>query len=315
MAPKMAYTFFWWKETQDDIKRALILHFTLLGIQNIFKLMSPFLPWVQVMDALAERLENHAVELERAKEHEHIAWLFMRTAHLLNVEWGWTMRNKRNVMLVDQERGYYLHATGLRGDRTDRYWRDAAGKDKWNWWNYAQRDWTPSKRQFWKSNELLWRVPRGDEWNSMDRYTLQGWKRREDENPGEGGNKVPPSHGEYTKLGYWQERTKALNDLVEWKQQRDQDKSYLKVQASKMGWSVFTGWLPEAFLGINLWTAQPEGQDRGPEINGANLAMQIGKMTSDSRKALQEGFLNLMDPKEVADNGERVMYDDFVTNG
>ena len=303
MAPKMAYTFYWWKETPDEKKRAIILHFTLLGIQHLFQILSPFLPWMQVVDKLAERLDGYSAELQRAKEHEHIAWLFMRTAHLLNVEWGWTMRNKEANPLVDQERGFYVHATGLRGDRTQRYWRDTYGMTGNHWWNYGGEEWTPSKRAFWKAHELVWRTPRGVGWNALDKYTVDGWRRRIDEQPEQGGNVIPPSHGEYTKLGYWQERTKAFNDLIAWKAQREEDNSQFWVDTTKIGWSVFTGWLPEAFMGVNLWTAQPEGQDRGPELNGANLAMYIGKMTSDSRKALQQGFLNMMNPSEIAENG------------
>ncbi|RPA98528.1 hypothetical protein L873DRAFT_1844226 [Choiromyces venosus 120613-1] len=304
MAPKMAHTFFWWKETPDDQKRAVIMHFTLLGIQNIFKVMSPFIPWIQVLDKLSERLNSYESDLKRVKEDEHIAWLFMRTAHLLNVEWGWTMRNKKDVPTVAQERGFYIHATGFRGDRTDRYWRDDYGLQQGHWWNYKGQEWTPSKRSFWKVNNQVWRTPRGGDWNAMDKYTPDGWKRREDDNIEQGGNKIPPSHTEYTKLGYWQEKTKDFNDLVKWKEERDKDGSQMMVDAYKMGWSVFTGWIPEALMGINMWTAEPEHQDREPEFNGANLAMAIGKMTSDSRQGLKAGVANLMNPTNISETGK-----------
>ena len=303
MAPQMAHTFFWWRETPDDQKRAMVLHFTLLSIQNLFKLLSPYIPWLQVLDKLGEKLDAYEADLKRAKEEEHIAWLFMRTAHLLNVEWGWTMRNGRGIQTVNQERGFYIHATGFRGDRTDRYWRDDYGMWRNHWWNYPGREWTPSKRAFFKRNNLIWRTPRGGDWNAMDKYTRQGWRRREDENLEQGGNKIPPSHGKYTKLGYWQEKTKDFNDLVKWKEERDKDNSQLMVDMYKMGFSAFTGWIPEAILGANLWTAQPETQDREPDLNGANLAMVIGKMASDSRQGLKAGVVELMNPKNISETG------------
>jgi len=303
LAPKMAYTFFWWRETPDDQKRAMVLHFTLLSIQNIFKLLSPFIPWWQVLNKLGEQLERCEADIARAREREHIAWLFMRTAHLLNVEWGWTMRNGRAIQTVNQERGFYLHATGYRGDRTQRYWRDDYGNKRWNWWNYPGEEWTPSKRSFFKCNEQVWRTPRGGRWNAADKYTREGWKRREDENPEEGGNKIPPSHAEYTKLGYWQEKTKDFNNLVRWKEAREKDHSKLMVDMYKMGFSAFTGWIPEAMLAANLWTAQPEAQDREPDLNGANLAMAIGKMTSESRQGLKAGVAELMNPKDISETG------------
>ncbi|PWW74729.1 hypothetical protein C7212DRAFT_346241 [Tuber magnatum] len=307
MAPKMAHTFFWWNETPDDQKRAVVLHFTIMGLQNIFKILSPFLPWLQVLDKLSKKLESYSADLQRAKENEHIAWLFMRTAHLLNVEWGWTMRNNRGVRTVNQERGFYLHATGFRGDRTERYWRDDYGKKRKHWWNYAGDEWTPSKRSFWKCNNEVWRTPRGGNWNAMDKYTINGWRRRKDESLEEGGSKIPPSHGEYTKLGYWQEKTKDFNDLVKWKEERDKDKSQLKVDMYKMGWSVFTGWIPEAFLGINMWAAHPESQDRSAELNTADLAMAIGKMTSNSRQGLRAGVAELMNPTNISETGETTL--------
>ena len=281
----------------------MVLHFTLLSIQNLFKLLSPYVPWLQVLDKLGEKLDAYESDLKRAKEEEHIAWLFMRTARLLNVEWGWTMRNGRGIQTVNQERGFYIHATGFRGDRTDRYWRDDYGKWHNHWWNYPGQEWTPSKRSFFKCNNMVWRTPRGGDWNCPDRYTRQGWRRREDENLEQGGNKIPPSHRMYTKLGYWQEKTKDFNDLVKWKEERDKDNSQLMVDMYKMGFSAFTGWIPEAILGANLWTAQPESQDREPDLNGANLAMVIGKMASDSRQGLKAGVVELMNPKNISETG------------
>ncbi|KAG0137830.1 hypothetical protein HOY82DRAFT_666764 [Tuber indicum] len=307
MAPKMAHTFFWWKQTPDDQKRAVILHFTLMGIQNIFKIFSPFLPWMQVLDKLSAKLESYDSDLQRAKEDEHIAWLFMRTAHILNVEWGWTMRNSRNVRTVAQERGFYLHATGLRGDRTHRYWRDKYGRKNKHWWNYKGEEWVPTKKKFWDVDSMVWETPSGGNYNAMDKYTIDGWKRRVDENPEEGGNMIPPSHRRFTKLGYWQEKTKSFNDLVKWKAERDKDLSQRKVDAYKMGWSAFTGWLPEALLGINMWTAGPEGQDREAEFNGANLAMAIGLMTSNSRQGLKAGVADLMNPKNISETGQTTL--------
>lgn len=71
----------------------------------------------------------------------------------------------------------------------------------------------------------------------------------------------------------------------------------------KMGFSAFTGWIPEAILGANLWTAQPEAQDREPDLNGANLAMAIGKMASESRQGLKAGVTELMNPKDISEAG------------
>lgn len=299
MAPKMAFSFFWWRQETDSDKSRFMLHLTISGIQQIFQFLSPFIPFVKVLDDLHAKLLALPVDMDRRIEMEHVSWLFARTARMFEVhsahEWPGTLKSQ---LEPQQELGFYEHVTGFRGDRTIEYFnRDYLQWDK-HWWLYRGRNNPTEKRP----DGRAWK---GGNNNIFDRYTAEGWRRREGEfSEREGIPAIPPSHAEYSgrKGGYLQEQNGKFHALKEFMEDADKNMLALKNNAARMGWSVFTGWLPQVFIGVNNWLAWEE-DDGAHDVNTAYLAMQIQQTTSEARKELRKSFEELMEPTVAREDG------------
>lgn len=297
MAPKMAFSFFWSPHETDADKLRFMLHLTLTGIQQIFQFLSPFIPLVKVLEDLHTKFQSFDADLARRLEMEHYAWLFMRTAVMFDSfsahEWPGTLKSQQEPQ---QQLGFYAHITGMRGDRGNDYfgYRPIAGEKRW--WLYQGR------------NRLTEKRPDGRAWkggnnNILDRITKKGWRRREAELfAREGGPAHPPSHEEYSWKGIFQEENEKVQALKTFKEEADKSMLQMRNNAYRMGWSVFTGWLPEIFIGVNNWLAWEEDEN-SQDINAAYLAMKIQETTREARKELKKSFDLLMDPSEVAPDG------------
>lgn len=313
MVPKMAFSFFWWRQETDNDKLRFMLHLTIAGVQQIFQFLSPFIPFVRILDDLHTKLLSFPADLERRIEMEHVSWLFARTARMFEVhsahEWPGTLKSQQEPQ---QELGFYEHITGFRGDRTREYYQwNYTAQDK-HWWLYHGRN-RPTEKQ---PNGRAWK---GGNNNIFDRYTEDGWRRREGEfAEREGIHPIPPSHGEYSgnKGGYLQEQNEKYHALKDWMADADRRMLSLKNNVARMGWSVFTGWLPQIFIGVNNWLAW-EDDENAQNVNAASLAMQVQETTSQAREDLRQSFNNLMDPLSMGPNGRlinnriKIWYIDF----
>lgn len=307
MAPKMAFSFFWWHQETDADKLRFMLHLTITGIQQIFQFLSPFIPFVKVLDDLHAKFLAFPADLDRRIEMEHVSWLFARTAKMFEVhaahEWPGTLKSQ---LEPQQELGFYEHATGFRGDRTREYFqRKYTPQDK-HWWLYRGKNNPTEKRP----DGRAWK---GGNNNIFDQYTREGWRRREGEfSEREGIPSMPPSHSEYSgnRGGYLQEQNGKYQELKAWMENADKTMLEMKNTAARMGWSVFTGWLPQVFIGINNWLAWEEDEN-AQDVNAAYLAMQIQETTSEARKELRKSFEELMDPTAMAYDGKPITMDQY----
>lgn len=279
-----------------------MFHLTITGIQQIFQLLSPFIPFVKILDDLHEKLQAFPVNLERRIEMEHISWLFARTARMFEVhaahEWPGTLKTQQEPQ---QELGFYEHITGFRGDRTKEYYqREYNARTKY-WWLYNGRNNPTEKRP----DGRAWK---GGNNNIFDRYTVNGWRRREGEfAEREGVRPIPPSHGEYSgdRGGFLQEQNEKYHALTDWMEDADKRMLTMKKDVARMGMSVFTGWIPQVVMGINNWLAW-EDDENAQDVNAAYLAMQVQESTSQAREDLRKSFENLMDPSTMSSEGRPI---------
>lgn len=298
MAPKMAFSFFWRPEANLD-SMGFMFHLTITGVQQIFQLLSPFIPFVRVLDDLHAKLLAFPADLERRIEMEHVSWLFARTARMFDAysahELSGTFKSQKEPQ---QELGFYEHITGFRGDRTKEYFRRYYTAQDKQWWLYNGRNRETEKQP----DGRAWK---GGNNNLFDRYTREGWRRRVGEfAEREGVLPIPPSHGEYSGSagGYLQEQNGKYHALVAWKVDADKRMLSMKNNAARMGWSVFTGWLPQVLMGVNAWLS-PGDNENGQDVNAAYLAMQIQELSRRAREDLRKSFENLMDPSDMSPDG------------
>lgn len=302
MAPKMAFSFFWWRQENDPDRLRFMFHLAITGIQQIFQMLSPFIPFVKILDDLHDKLLAFPADLERRIEMEHISWLFARTAKMFEAhaahEWPGYLKSQQEPQ---QELGFYEHITGFRGDRTrDYFQKEYTIWDK-HWWLYRGKNNPTEKRP----DGRAWK---GGNNNIFDRYTAKGWRRREGEfAEREGIRPIPPSHGEYSgdKGGFLQEQNAKYHALTEWKADADNRMLKMKTTVGRMGMSVFTGWLPQIAMGVNNWLAWEDDED-AQDVNAAYLAMQVQESTSQAREDLRKSFENLMDPSTMSADGRPI---------
>lgn len=297
MAPKMAFDFFWAKRHThaDDVK--LMLHLVITGMGQLMELLTPFVPFVQVIENLHKQLENFDTDMARRVEMEHVSWLFLRTAVMFDTiyahEWPGSLKG---VLEAQQQIGFYAHITGMRGSRENEYF--GRKYDSWDtyWWLYKGTE-RETERQ-----------PDGSAWkggynNIFDRLTRCGWKRREGELcEREGGPAHPPSHNEYTWKGIYQEENDRIKAMREFKEEADKKMWKMKNDAKRIGIKAFVGWLPTVLLEINDWLA---AEDEAPrqDINLAWLSLKIQESTRQARTHLRRAHDEMMDPAECGSSG------------
>lgn len=297
MAPKMAFDFFWAKRHThaDDVK--LMLHLVITGMGQLMELLTPFVPFVQVIENLHKQLENFDTDMARRVEMEHISWLFLRTAVMFDTiyahEWPGSLKG---VLEAQQQIGFYAHITGMRGSRENEYFGRKYNWDDTYWWLYKGKE-RETERQ-----------PDGSAWkggynNIFDRLTRCGWKRREGELcEREGGPAHPPSHNEYTWKGIYQEENDRIKAMREFKEEAGKKMWKMKNDAKRIGIKAFVGWLPTVLLEINDWLA---AEDEAPrqDINLAWLSLKIQESTRQARTHLRRAHDEMMDPAECGSSG------------